>query len=287
MLLQAISLESLKNDGLSLSLIDKIIDMLLDNTILLAQKIVLVLIVFVIGRWLVRKLRQIFTRFLERKKVEKTVRSFLDNVASITLNVFLFIFIVNILGVSTTSFAAIIAAAGLAVGMSMKDNLSNFAGGVMLLINKPFRVGHRIFAQGVDGVVQSIGILYTILLTGDNRTIYVPNGPLSTGNIINYSNQPDRRIDIVLNVNYGVNVEDLKTTIFNIIDSEKRILQTPSAPFVGVTNLSNGNIDITVRAWVNTNDYSIVNVYLNEKIYEQFSQKGVYSTAILNVKMLN
>lgn len=286
MLLQIISSESLKDNELSISLIDKLFEQLLDNAILLGQRIVLAAVIFFIGRWLIRLLRSFISRFLERKKIEKTVKSFLDSVASITLKIILFVIIVNVLGVSTTSFAAILAAAGLAIGMAMKDNLSNFAGGVMLLINKPFKVGDRILSQGMDGVVQAIGILYTVLLTGDNRTIFIPNGPLSTGNIINFSTQPNRRIDMTLNVNYGANVDDIKKIIDNIIESEKRIKNIPSAPFIGVTMLNNGTIDITIRVWVDTNDYASVNVYLNEEIYTQFSQKGIYSPSTLSVKML-
>lgn len=286
MLLQIISSESLKDSELSISLIDKLFEQLLDSAILLGQRILLAAVIFFIGRWLIRLLRSFISRFLERKKIEKTVKSFLDSMASVTLKIVLFVIIVNVLGVSTTSFAAILAAAGLAIGMAMKDNLSNFAGGVMLLINKPFKVGDRVLSQGMDGVVQSIGILYTVLLTGDNRTIFIPNGPLSTGNIINFSTQPNRRVDITLNVNYGIEVDDIKKIIEGILASDKRIKNIPSSPFIGVTMLNNGTIDITIRVWVDTGDYASVNVYLNEAIYAQFSEQGIYSPSTLSVKML-
>lgn len=286
MLLDVISPEVLNNTELSISTIDKIFDQLLDHAILLGQRIILAAIVFFVGRWVITWIRKLIDRFLDRRKIEKTVKSFLDSLANITFKIVLFLLIANILGLSMTSFAAILAAVGLAVGMAMKDNLSNFAGGVMLLINKPFKVGDHIIAQGMDGIVQAIGILYTILLTGDNRTIFIPNGPLSTGAITNYSCQPKRRIDLTINVNYGVDIDNLKNIIRSIIDSDSRIQSTPEVPFIGLTTLNNGTIDVTIRVWVNTGDYGAVNVSLNEAIYNNFSEKGIYTSSLLTVKML-
>lgn len=286
MLLDIVSDPVLLDDKLSVSFIDKAFDHLIDNAILLGQRIIFAVIAYFVGRWIIGWLRKFIDRFLEKKHIENTVKSFLDSTANITLKLILFLFIVNILGVSTTSFAAVLAAAGLAIGMAMKDNLSNFAGGVMLLINKPFKVGDRILSQGADGIVQSVGILYTVLLTGDNRTIFIPNGPLSTGTIINYSCQKERRIDLTLNINYGNDLEAVRNLIYSVIQNEKKIKNTPDLPFVGLTMLNNGTIDITIRVWVDTSDYGVVNVSLNEKIYQLFSEKGIYTSASLNVRML-
>lgn len=270
---------------ITVSTIDNLLRQFFDQAVTFGLKLVIVAIVFIVGRWVIKWLRKFIDRFLERRKIENTVKSFLDSLANITFQIILFLVIVNILGLSTTSFAAILAAAGLAIGMAMKDNLSNFAGGVMLLVNKPFKVGDRIMAQGMDGSVQSIGILYTVLLTGDNRTIYIPNGPLSTGSIINFSDQKERRIDIVLTINYGADIDNVKSVLKDVVKSIGQIKNSP-VPFIGVTTLNNGTLDITMRVWVNSVDYSSVNVELNEKVYSAFQQSGIYTTASLNVKML-
>lgn len=274
------------NAEYTISAIDRILDKVFDHALSLGIRLATAIIVFIIGRWIINWLRKFIDRFLTHRNIEKTVKSFLDSLANITLKLVLFLIIVNILGIQTTSFAAIIAAVGLAVGMAMKDNLSNFAGGVMLLVNKPFKVGDRIVAQSIDGTVRSIGILYTILLTGDNRTIYVPDGPLSTGTITNYSAQKERRIDVTFNINYGVDIEDIKSTLLSIIKSNSLINESPE-PFVGLTLVNNGTIDVTIRVWVDSSDYSAVNVDLNEKIYTTLSEKGIYTSSLLTVKMLN
>lgn len=271
---------------ISMPTLDKLFNLLFDYAVSFGIKIIAATAAFIIGRWIITWLRKFINRFLTRRKIEETVKSFLDSLANITLKIVLFLFIVNILGIQTTSFAAILAAAGLAVGMAMKDNLSNFAGGVMLLINKPFKVGDRILAQSIDGTVQSIGILYTILLTGDNRTMYVPNGPLSSGTITNFSSQKERRVDITFNINYGVDLEELKQDLSAIIKKNNLIKETPQ-PFIGLTLVNNGSIDITMRVWVNSSDYATVNVSLNEEVYSNLSQKGIFTTSVLSVKMLH
>jgi small conductance mechanosensitive channel len=273
------------SSGVKISKLDQLFDQLLNYALTLGLKLIAAFIVFIIGRWVIGWLRKFINRFLSRRKVEETVKSFLDSLSNITLKIILFLIIVNILGIQTTSFAAILAAAGLAIGMAMKDNLSNFAGGVMLLVNKPFKIGDRIIVQNTDGSVQSIGILYTILLTADNRTIYVPNGPLSTGTITNISAQKVRRVDITFGINYGNDIEDIKNTLLSVIKKDQLIKETPQ-PFVGLTLVNNGFIDVTIRVWVNSTDYSAVNISLNEKIYAVLSEKGIYTPSSLNVKLL-
>lgn len=283
-LLDVIPDEALQEPQKFVSAIDRIIDQLIDHALALGLKIIAAAIVFFIGRWVIGWLRKLIDRFLLRRHIEDTVRSFIDSFADIMLKIVLFLIIANILGLSLTSFAAILAAAGLAIGMAMKDNLSNFAGGVLILINKPFKAGDRIVAQGMDGAVQSIGILYTILLTGDNRTIYIPNGPLSTGSITNYSTQSTRRIDLTLTVSYGANIELIKETLKSIIQSDEKIFKSP-APFVGVTMLNNGTVDVTIRVWVDTGEYAGVNIDLNEKIYAALSENKIYSAPITAIRI--
>lgn len=285
MLLDILQGDALTKADISLSTIDRIFEQVLEIAIKLGFKILIAVAVFIVGRWIIKWLRRFIDRFLEKRHIESTVKSFVDSFADVMFKIILFLIIINILGFSLTSFAAILAAAGLAVGMAMKDNLSNFAGGVMILINKPFRVGDYITAQGVEGNVQSTGILYTILLTSDNKTIFIPNGPLSTGTITNNSTQPDRRVDITLSINNGADVDDVKNTLLAIINKEKRIKNNP-APFVGVTTLNNGTLDVTIRVWVSSSDYGNVGVALNEEIYRAFSDKNIYTASTLSVRML-
>lgn len=284
-------LDSIPSQGVdnvedSIDLLTHFFEIVKDQAIVFGERLIIAVIVFFLGRWLIRFLKSFFDGFLRRRKIENTAKTFLNSVADITLKIVLLLLIANILGLSMTSFAAILAAVGLAVGMAMKDNLSNFAGGVLLLLNKPFKVGDRIVAQNMDGVVDSIGILYTVLLTGDNKTIFIPNGPLSTGNIINYSTQKQRRVDITLNLNHGVNIDEVKEILRDIIASEPRVKYIPSQPFIGVTMLNNGTIDVTIRVWVESADYSGVNIYLNETVYNTFIDREILSKSSLSVRML-
>lgn len=271
---------------LSPSKVEQLMDLLFDKAVNLGEKILIVVVVYFIGSWIIRLLNKLASKLLHKNSIDVTVQKFVGNLIKYTLNILLFIIIIGILGVQTTSFAAIIAAAGLAVGMAMKDNLSNFAGGVMLLVNKPFKIGDRIVAQGQDGTVTEIGILYTVMLMADGRTVYQPNGPLSTGSIINYSDQKNRRVDITFNVNYGNDADSLKKELMNIVTANTLVLKNP-APFVGVTTVYNGNFDITIRAWVNNADYSTVNIDLNETVYRALKDKGIYAASPTSIKMVN
>lgn len=272
--------------GIYESKIERVINLLFDRAISLGEKIIIVVIVYLIGSWVIKLLNRLASRLLSNNSIDVAVQKFVRNLIKYALNIILFIILVGILGIQTTSFAAILAAAGFAIGMAMKDNLGNFAGGVMLLVNKPFRIGDRIVAQGQDGTVTEIGILYTVILTPDGRTVYQPNGPLSTGSIVNYSTNPNRRVDISFNVNYGNDADSLKELIMQIVTSNDKVLSDP-APFVGVTTVNNGNFDITVRAWALNGDNSNVNVSLNEDVYRALKEKGVYTSSPTSIRMVN
>lgn len=273
-------------EKISTSSLEPLIQGLLERLVGLGEKLIAAVLVYFIGSWVISWLRKFLKKLLSRKQVDGAVSSFINSLVNTLLRVVLVVAIIGILGIPTTSLAAIIAAGGLAIGMAMKDNLSNFAGGVMILMNKPFKLNDRILVQGMDGVVMEIGILYTILLTADGRTIYIPNGPLSTGNITNYSTQENRRIDITLNINYGNDVNQLKDVLATVVNQNEKILKAP-APFVGITNINNGNFDIMIRAWVLNGDYGGVSVDLNEAIYGALSQKGVFVSSSLSVRMIN
>lgn len=182
--------------------------------------------------------------------------------------------IISKLGVETTSFAALLASAGVAVGMALSGNLSNFAGGLIILVFKPFKVGDYIDGPGVSGTIKEIQIFHTILSTLDNRMIYVPNGMLSGNAVINYSKQEMRRVEWVFGVEYGEDVQRVRTVLQRIIYADKRILDTP-APIIVLGSLSASSVDITVRVWVKTADYWNVLYDINEIIYTTFNKEGI------------
>lgn len=266
--------QSISNEIINPTAIEKLLNKLLDLVYDLGIKIVTCLVVYYLGRFLIKWIEKLFHKFLERRKIDPSVKSFLGSLCNITLTILLVLSIIGILGIQTTSFAALIASAGLAIGMAMKDNLGNFAGGVMILFNKPIKIGDHILAQNQEGVVQSIGILYTVLTTGDNKTIYIPNGPLSTGSILNFSTQPQRRIDITIGVDYGTSLQDVKDILNEIIRSNTFILKSPE-PFIGLLKLNDSSIDFVIRVWVESSNYWPVYFFLNENIYEKFTHAKI------------
>lgn len=239
-----------------------------------AMKLILAVIIFFIGRWLINIPIRLVTKILSKRDMNNSLKDFLRNIIRLLLYAFLIIILINIVGTQTVSLAAIIGSIGLAIGLAVKDNLANFAGGVMLLFNKPFKDGDFIEAQNLSGTVKTIGILYTTLTTPDNKTIHIPNGPLSTGNIVNYNEQQTRRVDIIVNADYGADVEVVKNLIKNITLQHAKVLKMPE-PFVRMSNMNDSSIDFTLRAWVNREDYWETYFDLNEEIYRQMNETGL------------
>lgn len=240
----------------------------------LAWKIFLAFIIFFIGKWLIGRIRKMTDKVTSIQKMDTTLRGFMKNALDVFLYILLIFIIINIVGTKTFSIAALIGSAGLAIGLAVKDNLANFAGGVMLLFNKPFKVGDYIEAQSNAGTVREIGILYTMMTTSDNKTIYLPNGPLSTGSIINISTQPTRRVEIVVSLEYGTDVEVAKSLLLNIAKSHSKVLKSPE-PFARMTSMNEHSIDFKLRVWVNKSDFWPVTFDLNEEIYKQINEKGL------------
>ncbi|MBK5195130.1 MAG: mechanosensitive ion channel family protein, partial [Proteiniphilum sp.] len=225
-------------------------------------------------KWIIHRLAKLSNRVIERRVEDIALRSFLMNIFNIMLFAVLIILIINIVGTKTVSIAALIGSIGLAVGLAVKDNLANFAGGVMLLFNKPFRGGDYIEAQSVAGTVQSIGILYTTITTFDNKTIHIPNGPLSTGNITNYSTQATRRVDLTVNVDYGSDVELVKKLLLDIAEKHPQVLDEP-APFSRMVKMNDSSIDFVLRVWTLAGDFWPVTFDLNEQTYEALNAHGL------------
>jgi small conductance mechanosensitive channel len=253
---------------------EELLDQFLTGSIDILGKLLIALLIFFLGRWLIKQIDKVFKRMLNRKVEDIALRSFLMNILNIALFATLIIVIINIVGSKTVSLAALIGSVGLALGLAVKDNLANFAGGVMLLFNKPFRGGDYIEAQGVAGTVQSVGILYTTLTTFDNKTVHISNGPLSTGNIINYSTQATRRVDLTVSVEYGSDVEEVKRLLLEIAERHPQVLKDP-APLSRMVKMNDSSIDFVLRVWTLTGDFWPVTFDLNEQVYNALNANGL------------
>lgn len=255
--------------------LEKILERLLDFGIDVGQRLIGAVLIYVIGRFIIKQLNKLLSKLLERRKLEISVQTFLKSLTSLLLNLILAFAIVAKLGVETTSFAAILASAGVAIGMALSGNLANFAGGLIILVFKPFKVGDYIDAQsGVSGTVQEIQIFHTILRMVDNRIIYVPNGSLSSNAITNYNKQETRRAEWVFGVEYGEDYEKVKSVLERLIEADPRILKDPT-PFIGLSSLSASSVDIKVRAWAKTSDYWDVVFDFNKTVYATFNKEGI------------
>ena len=237
-------------------------------------KLIGALAVLIIGNFAIKMIMNSFTKMLEKRKTDSSLRPFLRSLVSILLKTLLVISVLGMLGVQMTSFIAILGAAGLAVGMALSGTLQNFAGGVIILLFKPFKVGDYINAQGHAGIVKEIQIFNTILLELDNKTVIIPNGPLSTGSMVNYSTEPTRRIDFTFGIAYGDSVDKARKILFALFKEDKRILTDPGS-FVGLSEMADSSVNLTARAWVKGEDYWDVFFDINEKTYNAFNAEGI------------
>ncbi len=232
------------------------------------------LLVFIVGRLVISLLNRLVRKILSRRNIDPSVKTFVGSLVNVLLIVLLAVSIVAILGIETTSFAALLASAGVAVGMALSGNLSNFAGGLIILLFKPFKVGDYIEGQGESGTVREIQIFHTILTTPDNKVVYIPNGALSGGAITNYSREPLRRVDWTFGVDYGEDYQKVKGVITSIIARDARILQEP-APFIALHALADSSVNVVVRVWVASADYWDVYFDINQAVYETFNREGI------------
>lgn len=238
------------------------------------KSILLAALIFVVGRYIVKLVNRVVAGMMERRHMDPTIQSFLRSFVNVLLTILLIITTVSALGINTTSFAALLASAGVAVGMALSGNLQNLAGGIILLLFKPYKVGDNIEGQGASGTVKEIQIFHTIILTADNKQVYVPNGALSSGSVVNYSSQPLRRVDLTIGVEYGTEVDTVKQALDVILQADKRVMSDP-APFVALSKLADSSVDFTVRVWVSGADYWPVYFDLTRAIYEEFNRRGI------------
>ncbi len=239
----------------------------------LALNLLGAIVVFVVGRWAAKLIRRICTGMLQRAKVDETLTKFLTNIIYSLALAFVVVAVLDQLGVNTTSFAAIVASAGLAIGLALQGSLSNFAAGVMLILFRPFGVGDFVNAGGVSGVVEEVRIFNTRIRTGDNVQIIIPNGQITTDAIKNYSVKETRRIDLVVGCGYADDLRAVKRFLEELLADDERILQDPE-PVVAVNELGESSIDFVVRPWVKAADYWAVRWELNEKIKLGFDEQG-------------
>lgn len=230
--------------------------------------------VWIIGIWIIKLLTKAFIKALDKGKTDASLKPFLKTLVSTLLKTLLVISVLGMLGIEMTSFIAILGAAGLAVGMALSGTLQNFAGGVVILIFKPFKVGDVIEAKGYTGIVHEIQIFNTILKSFDNKIIIIPNGGLSTSSMVNYSTEELRRVDWTFGAGYGDDVEKVKNIIQTLCNQDERILKDP-AVFIALSELADSSINFVVRAWVKSADYWDVYFLMNEKIYQTFNKEGV------------
>ena len=247
---------------------------LIDSGIQAGGHILKAVIVFLVGRFLIRMLNRLVRRLMDKRNVDISIKTFVKSLVNILLTVLLIISVVGALGVETTSFAALLASAGVAVGMALSGNLQNFAGGLVILLFKPYKVGDWIDAQNVSGTVKEIQIFHTILTTADNKLIYVPNGALSSGVVTNYSNQTTRRVEWIVGVDYGEDYNKVEKVVREVLAADKRILDDP-APFIALHALDASSVNVVARVWVNSADYWGGYFDINKAIYATFNEQGI------------
>ncbi|GAB3526708.1 mechanosensitive ion channel family protein [Pontibacter brevis] len=258
--------------------IDSIREMVLNFTMLYGLRLLVSIVILIIGAWVVRRLNRLLQALMLRKGVDESLRPFLGSIINIALWVLLIVLVVAQLGLEMTSFIAVLGSAGLAIGLALQGSLSNFAGGVLILTIKPFRVGDFIEAQGQMGTVHLINIFNTVIKTGNNQVIYMPNGPLASSVVVNYSVEPTRRMELNLVISPENNLAAVKQLLQSLIDSDPRILSEP-APVIAVTAFTEYSLTISMRLWAKKEEFWPLNWEMNERVKIAFEENGVKAPA--------
>lgn len=241
------------------------------------KNLFIAVVVYFVGRFLIKYAIKALKIMSVKRDMAPSLTTFLHSLVSISLNLLLAITIVGIMGIDTSSFLAVFASAGVAVGMALSGTLQNFAGGVLILILKPYKVGDRIEAQGYVGVVKEILIFHTVLTTPDNQTIIIPNGPLANGSLINSTAAATRRVDINVEVAYGTRTDDVRKVLNNIIETDERIIKNDAdlTPAIPMTSMGASSIGFQLRVWGKSADYWNLKFELTEKIYQELTAAGI------------
>lgn len=258
---------------------NELIKDLVDDTVKFGLKLLAAFIIYMAGAWIIRKIKKILSRAFERRKTEAAIASFVQSIVSIALTIMLIIITVGTLGIDTSSIAALLTGGGLAIGMALNGTVQNFAGGLMILVFKPFKAGDFIEVEGHSGTVSEVNITSTKLTTTDNRVIIIPNGILSNDVINNFSSRQMRRLDISIDVEYGSSAEQTKELILEIIKADARVLTiesgAPADPFVALNALKDSSVEFIMKVWVKSDDYWPTKYDMNEKIYTELPAHGI------------
>ncbi|MDE7005962.1 MAG: mechanosensitive ion channel family protein [Alistipes sp.] len=262
--------------------IDKVMNMdyrafftdMLNDGVWILLKLLLALAIYLVGRWIVKRIVHLLDMAFERRRVDVSLRMFVRNAVKVVFSLVLVLIVVQTLGVNVTSVIALFSAATLAIGMALSGTAQNFAGGVMILLMKPYRVGDFISAQGQSGTVREIKLFSTVITTGDNQTIYIPNNSIATAIIDNYSTADLRRVDWTVGISYGDSVETARKALLEILAADSRVLREP-APVVWVAALADSSVNLTIRAWVRNADYWDVFFQNNELFYNRLPEHGI------------
>jgi small conductance mechanosensitive channel len=247
---------------------------LIELTVSYAPKVLLALILLIVGIIIINRLVRFMRRIMKSRDVDSSLIPFLATLVNVILKVMLIISVIDIVGVKTTSFVAVLGAAGLAIGLALQGSLANFAGGVLIMTFKPYKVGDYVVAQGEAGTVQSIQIFNTVLNTPDNVRIIIPNGAMSSGNITNYSAQETRRLDLVFGISYDDDLEKAKNILVEMAAGDERILKDP-APFVAVKELADSSVNLLCRIWCKKEDYWDINFEWQTNVKLRFDKEGL------------
>jgi small conductance mechanosensitive channel len=249
-------------------------DNLVEFLVSYGPKLLGAIVVLIIGLWIIGRISKIIKSTFEKREMDPSLRGFLSSMISVLLKVLLVISVMSMVGIAVTSFIAILGAAGLAIGLALSGTLQNFAGGVILLIFKPFKVGDFITAEGHSGTVEEIQIFVTYLKTPQNVTIIIPNSGLATNSLTNFSAKPIRRADWSFGIAYGDSFDKAKEVLLKLIEEDERILKDPE-PFIALGELADSSVNLTVRAWANSGDFWSVFFDMNEKVYKAFAKEGI------------
>lgn len=253
---------------------ENILQKLIDMTIAYAPKVLLGIFTLIIGFWVAKVVTKIAHKALEKAKVESTLLEFLTNIISILLKILVVISVATMIGIQMTSFIAVLSAMAFAIGLAFQGSLSNFSGGILIILLKPFKNGDFIDAQGHAGTVEAIQIFHTVLRTPDGKVVVIPNGPLSNGNIVNFSAKDARRNEWTFSIDYSEDFYKSQKLILDILNADERILQDP-APFVRMGELGDSSVNIKVRAWIPIGDFWNVNWDVMEKVKKSFDENNV------------
>ena len=257
------------------SQLQELMSRLIESGVTLGERVLAALVIFIVGKYIIKWINRLFAKVLENRKVEAGVQTFLRSMVNILMIIMLAMAVIGRLGIELTGFAALLASAGVAVGMALSGNLQNLAGGLIILVFRPYKVGDYIESgTGASGTVQEIQIFHTVLVTPDNKVIYAPNGVMSNALCTNYSHKEERRVDFTFSFEYGEDFEKVRAVLLKVIAADSRILTTPE-PFIELGAMADSSVNVTVRVWVKAADYWNVFFSMNKEVYATFNKEGI------------